>query len=63
MDKNIKDLNLNLQDIDADWNKVKTILMETAEQEIGLMKKIIINGLTKCVGKRSRSGNYREIVF
>jgi len=37
MDKN--DLNLNLQDIDADWNKVNTILMETAEQEIGLMKK------------------------
>jgi hypothetical protein len=37
MDKNIKAL--NLQDIDADWNKVNKILMETAEQEIGLMKK------------------------
>jgi len=39
MDKNIKDLNLNLQDIEANWNKVNTILMETAEQDIGLMKK------------------------
>jgi len=39
MDKIIKYLNLNLQDIDADWNKVNKILMETAEQEIGLMKK------------------------
>lgn len=39
MDKNIKYLNLNLEDIDADWNKVNKILMETAKQEICLMKK------------------------
>jgi len=39
MDKNIKDLNLNLQDIYEDWNKVNTVLMETAEQEISSMKK------------------------
>lgn len=39
MDKNIKYLNLYLQDIDVHWNKVNKILMETAEQEIGLMKK------------------------
>lgn len=60
MDKNIKDLNLNLQDIDEDWNKVNKILMETAEQEIGSMKKKIMNGLMRCVGKRFNSGNYRE---
>lgn len=39
MGKNIKYLNLNLQDINADWNKVNKILMEAAEQEIVLMKK------------------------
>lgn len=39
MDKNIKYLNFNLQDIDVDWNKINTICMKTAGQEIGLMKK------------------------
>jgi len=36
MDTNIK--NLNLHDIDSDWNKASKLIKEISEQEISLIK-------------------------